>query len=1304
MIFTFANTVKKRGFYKQKETNIAGPKKQIFIELVVAVALKFGKSVYIRSSNYFNSIHMQKQLLLFVLLFTSLFSVAQQSKLDEAWELFNTNKPKDAIKKFNEAAKNTETAEEALLALVVINTDEGNTKEAMENFSQFYKVSSNPYPYMDVLFYTSGVANGNGKKAKERIKFLETLLKDPKLPGTIKAKIHSTLGNHYEVIGKFKEAKKEFAQIGSIVNWMAVGSFENTSASGYDKNYEPIDNPSVTKTFKNKYGANVNWFTLKEARLDRWVDNEYYLYAGNSVVYSQTFVNSTTEQDVQFRIGVSGSVKVWLNDNLVLSESEERNNGIDSYWAGVTLKQGYNRILIQIGESEADNSNFMLRITDENGDNISGLTFDDKKDHEYDKSSVNVKPLSRATLAFFEQQVKENPSFLNHLLLSKAYLNLDMRLQARKTLKKAEEMAPKSSYVQLKLVQVYQSEGNRTAIAKVVEWLKDNDKNNVISLDLFFDEAIENENYEKADSILKSIVAELGNLNESVLEKKMSLYGAQEKNEDLIRIIDVAYDNYPENYLFVLYKSILEQSKKNNAGAMKVLQKFTKKNYNIAAYKRLAGMYFENSQIASGLGIYEKLIEDDPIAVGIYYELADIYIQLRRYDDAITLMDKAIEIAPYIGKYWSLRAKCYTETGKDAVAKTNYKRAIELTPTYFDARRKLRKLNGKKEDIFSNFDEVDVYAAFAAAGKAEDYPDDNSVILVNSVQRVVYDDGVSEEKHTIVAKVFNSAGIDDWKEYGIGYYGTQNVTVEKVEVLKANGSKLEAERNGGNIVFTNLEAGDGIHLTYRVENYQSGKLAPHFTDQHYFNLFYPVVKSSYSLLIHPDVKFKHEFSNGGFEPEKGDREGFDYYHWEKKDVPALKSESFMSQIADFGEVLFISSFPDWKFISNWYSDLAKTKAKSDYEVKELATELFKGKENLSKIEKVKVIHNYIVENVRYSSVSFRQSGLIPQKASKVINTRVGDCKDVSTLFVALCREAGVDSARLVLINTRDNGVKDLFLPSIDFNHCIGNVTADGQEYFVELTSDKNGFGTFPNTLKKAFALKIYDESEGVSEEPFYLNPKTKMPDNIERTATVEFSGKDMNIDIKSLKTGDWASDMRYTYADIPESEKRKKLLQSLSSDNANVKLNSFSFEALDAISDSLNYTYKYSMGNAVTVITGLNIFTIPWSDKIAAMSFMSNEERKYPINFWDYIEFDKAKETITITFPGVTKLAEVPKNVTLSCSAAEYKVTYKVQGSTLIAVREMKTKKDVITPAEYEELRKFFEKVVEEDTRQLAFK
>lgn len=1248
---------------------------------------------------------MKKLILLLSFSFLFAFAEAQKGTLDDAWKSFYKNDRQKAIEQFEEAAENSSTAEDAHLALAILYADDGQPDKAFANFQKFYTETKNPYPYVDVLWYTAAVSYGTGYKDKARLKFYDKMLADPKVPGHIKAHIHSAKGDHFQDLGDFKKARAEFAQIGSVTSWMAAGEFENISASGFDKSYDPIANPSMDAKFRNKNGAAVEWFPLKEVRLDRWIDNEYYFYSGNSIIYSQTFANSPKDQDVQFRLGVSGSIKVWLNDQLILSEEEERNNGFDSYIIETRLSSGYNRILIQVGESEADNNNFMLRITDKNGDNIEGLTYTNNSSENYTKSEAKAERLKTYAIDYFEKLVADEPSFINHILLAQAYLNLDMSFESRTMLKKAEKIAPTCTYVQLKLVNIYQRDNNRTAIAKTIEWLKEHDKSNPLTLGLLYDEAMDNEDYNKADSILTELEDILGENNEDNFEKRMSLLAAQDETEALIGKIDKGYDLYPENYFFVNFKVILLNAKKESGAAIKVLKKYLKKNYNLTATRQLANMYLNNGKVQDGLSLLEKIVTDDPIAIGYLSTLADIYVQLGNYKKGIELMDRALEIAPYVGSYWAVRAKCYSEMNDDDQAKEDYGRCILLNPTDFDSRRKLRELNGNKEDIFSKFDKIDVYQAFKEAGPASDYPDDNSAILVNAIQRVVYSDGVSEEKHILVVKVFNSAGIDIWKEYSVGGYSTQRVVIEKVEVLKANGSKFEAERSGGRIVFTNLEAGDGIHVTYRIENYQRGKLAQHFSDQHYFDLFYPVKLSSYSLLINPEIKFKHSFSAGGFEPKKtsvGD--GFDLYVWEKKDIAPLRSEPFMPEIVDFGEVLFISTLPDWKFVSNWYSDLAKTKARSDFEVKEAAQEIFAGKENLPEVEKVKLIHEYIVKNIRYSLVPFRQGGLIPQKASKVINTRVGDCKDVSTLFVALCREGGIDSARLVLINTRDNGKNSQLLPSIDFNHCIGAVTIEGKEYYVELTSDKIGFTSYPLNLNKAYSLKIFDENENVTPQPSYLTSTTKIEDNIIRTTSVTISGKEMIIDKKSVKTGDWATDMRNTYDDIPESERKKQLLRSITGDNASVTLNTYAFHSLNTISDSFRYDYNYTTGNAVTQITGLNIFSIPWTEKMTSIGFMSSEERKYPINFWDRYQFDVTKENITITMPSGKVLAEMPKNVSISCSAATYKVTYKVAGNKLEAMREMRIKTDVVTPAQYAEVKKFFEKVVEEDTRQLAFK
>ena len=415
-------------------------------------------------------------------------------------------------------------------------------------------------------------------------------------------------------------------------------------------------------------------------------------------------------------------------------------------------------------------------------------------------------------------------------------------------------------------------------------------------------------------------------------------------------------------------------------------------------------------------------------------------------------------------------------------------------------RAKIRELKGNRP-IFEFFDEPDLYALFENAPEQDKYPEDNSLILLDEVQRVVYGRGASEEKHYMAVKIFNASGIDAWKEMYVPY-SNQRYNIEKAEVIKKDGSKIKAEISGSHVVFTTLEEGDGIIIIYKLQDSRHVGLEGNFWDKHYFSMYVPYLKSKYSLLINPDIEFEHRVINSDMKPEITDVNSFKMYVWEKLDQPSIKYETLMPGLGDVGEILHISSIPDWDYVSKWYSRLAKTKAKSDIEVRELVRELFDGKDNLKESEIVRMIYDYIVKNIRYSYVSFRQSGMIPQKASKTINTKIGDCKDVSTLFVAMCSEMDVNS-QLVLVDTRDNGKMDMALPSIDFDHCIAAVNVDGSDYYVELTNDYNPFSTVYYGLMEAFSLKI-DDNENIENKPVYINPPTRVKNTVQRWSGDQF--------------------------------------------------------------------------------------------------------------------------------------------------------------------------------------------------------
>ena len=175
------------------------------------------------------------------------------------------------------------------------------------------------------------------------------------------------------------------------------------------------------------------------------------------------------------------------------------------------------------------------------------------------------------------------------------------------------------------------------------------------------------------------------------------------------------------------------------------------------------------------------------------------------------------------------------------------------------------------------------------------------------------------------------------------------------------------------------------------------------------------------------------------------------HEWVLYDQPAIESEYNTKNLDDYGKMLFISTIPDWEYLVDWYLDLAKTKTRSSYEVQEVVAELLAGKPDITDMAKIELIYNYITENIRYSSVSFRQSGLIPQKARDVLVQRIGDCKDVATLCISMLKEAGIP-AHYVLVNTFKEGLNKDILPAIEFNHAIAGVETDQGLIYMDLTA------------------------------------------------------------------------------------------------------------------------------------------------------------------------------------------------------------------------------------------------------------
>lgn len=1197
---------------------------------------------------------------------------------------------------------------DALLGIALVYLENEHTDSALIAFQQFYKAAPDPNPYLYALWDTELFYYTDIKKREAVRAFMQQLINASNTPLSLKAMALTMMGNTWQYENRMARADSFFNQMGDLRNYSTVGSFDNTSSSGFNKKMDALDHPEKDYIFTNNISAPVKWFDIPDARNDRWLDYEFHFDINNAIVFAQSFIQSDADQDLTLLLGVSGSVKLWVNDFLVFSEEEERNTDLDVYSVPVKLQKGNNRILIQTGSSEISRNNFMIRFCDANGKLVSNL-----------KSVRNYVPYTKAAPypvnrqpffaeAYFEKKMAAgNAGLLDQLLMAYVYNHNDKHYEAQKIVEALKSQAPKSTIISEALIATYSKVNNESSVNREKEFVKSNDPESLYGLILRYWEAMGKEDYEEAQTLLSRRRNIYGS-NEDVEAKQLNLYAQKKDIDKMLKELEVDYARFPESGTIIGMEYRLQKSVYNDAAkADKVLEAFLKNRYDASGIDILSDDYSKVNRNKESMDLQLQLMKDLPYATMRYQTIADKYFSAKDYDHALEWQQKAIDRAPYIGKLYHNLAAIYDAIGKKEQAIAGYQQAIKYTPSLYDARKKLRELQGKK-DLFSHFKQNDIDQLYRNSPKADAYPNSNSMYLLKESLNLEYpENGASEERDDYLIKILNQSGINTWKEVNIPYNSyTQRLIFYKTEILKKDGSKVKAETNENQIVFSTLEVGDAIHISYQLETSTYGRLSAHFWENFSFNDNIPVAISHFAFILPKEKKFQFKAYHFEGKPQVTDvDETYQLYEWEQKNNEAIEQEPFMPPNPDIAKRIAVSSIPDWNYVANWYSDLSYNKIKADFEIREKVKELLGGKEKLSDLEKAKIIYNYIEENFNYSNTPFLHSALTPQRASRTLNARLGDCKDLAVLFTSLAKEAGLD-AGLVLVDTHDQGDLNVDIPSIEFNHCIARLHTAAGNYFVELTDNTLPFGCISGETLNSNALLIpKDGTQTSAASLIKLSLQSGTPNTIVRKTSMDIDNNG-NVVLKrnSAYTGAVTSAIRSDYKNKSEEERKKYILKNLGQEFSNkVTLKSQVFTHLDDLKDSLQKTFEFSLENYSTEIAGMKIIKLPWSDGFSNMEFIAPDKRTYPLNMWEFSSTDRDVETLTIRIPAGKKWVEIPKNLTYQCPALSFTQTVKQMPDKLVITREVRYLKAQVPVTEYEAFKKTVNDIGIADKKQIAF-
>lgn len=1240
---------------------------------------------------------MKKTLIILLFCITTSFLLGQQSLAEEGWEAWKSGNYDLAVNKFNQTAEGNE-AVRSKIAMMMLNystklNDAKTPANQVEILKDIQPLVDDFRPYYFASNFISSPSTG-----KEMEKFNLKLLKIYRDDAFFKAYINSMLSIYYRDLGKLKKSEKYTNSIPYLKNWKLIGPFENTSLSGMKEAFEPETEYVTDKTYIAKDKLGINWIDSILNPYNNWLDFRNFYYSESGVYYANTFFYLPNEQEVIVSLGYSGAAKLFINDTNVYESYDEENNGVDTYKIKTTLNKGWNKILLKVGCDDSNSANFLVRITDLDGNEIEGST-ESTNLKEYSKDEQSYELLENENISFFKNKIELEPeNFDNYLMLINAQFLLGKTDEVEMLLDESEKVLGPATIFDLYRLTSYITSGKNAKISEYAHKIYNADKHFNVGQEFKIQEALGAEDVENA-KILLAEHEEIFGKTTSWYNSSIQLEGLKGDEANILKAADNAINAYPDHNDFIVMDIIVKFQQKMYEEAKLSAKHLLDVNYSKESISYAALISLQTGDVNNWVSYMQKAIELNPANIFTYLSFGESLKDIKQYKYSLDILAKATAINPQIEKIWPLQAACYSLLKDDANAKISYETALEKSPLNYNIRHIIRELEGKK-DIFAEFTEYDPKLHLNPDIQPETYPNDNAVILDKDINMIIFENGGAESSSLYLYKILNDKGLKEFKVRNLGEnfrYGATNILEAKI--IKPDGTVKNADINGAQAVFEDLEVNDYIFYKLKTEYYFNGMFSGEFWEEVELNALYPTKRSHFRLSVPQDRYFSIISNIDDLEPVVTTDGELKTYDWEILDEPAVKDEDNMPMFREISKKESITSIGSWEDIAIWYDKVTENKHKVDYEVEKLSKQLFEGKENLSDYEKVRLVYNYITEEIEYISVSFRQDGVIPQKASNVIISGMGDCKDVATLAKALLKTVDIE-AYYVLVNSGDYNPNTEYLPSLNvFNHAIAAVDFEEKTIYLDCTAENFAMEVLPGGDRNAPSLPILKGQK----ELIRLPNNSEIEDGIYTTTAATLSD-DGNLELTKIKkrSGYYTPSIRRTYRDLSDEMSYKKMKESLESSYNNVEITSLEFEDLESISPYVDYSYSFIAQNYLMSTGSFNILKLPFSSLTDSRSFVSYEQRETPISIWMWKGV--REESIELSLPASYKLMEVPEDIQLDTKFATYSLKYLKVGNKITASRYLKVKKEWIEVDEYKEFKEFYNKLVKADAAQLLLK
>ena len=335
--------------------------------------------------------------------------------------------------------------------------------------------------------------------------------------------------------------------------------------------------------------------------------------------------------------------------------------------------------------------------------------------------------------------------------------------------------------------------------------------------------------------------------------------------------------------------------------------------------------------------------------------------------------------------------------------------------------------------------------------------------------------------------------------------------------------------------------------------------------------------------------------------------------------------------------------------------------------------------------KAKKLYEYVAGNIRYVAVEYGESGYEPHQASTVFLNKYGDCKDQTTLLVALLREAGVESFP-VLISTQDNYLLDEDFPALYFNHVICAIRLNNKIIFCDPTSETTSFGDLP-VMDQARGVLLFLDEKGFK---ILKTPQLKNS-RILYNMEIEIEKEGAFIKRKVTSFGSYATYQRWYLKYTHPKKIKEKILGKMREFSSFSRFLNYRITNIDDLDKSPCLEYSFIAEKFLNPAKNLRI--LPAFSEIGLdYSLIAKEKRIYPIDFKGIFTKEAG---IFIKLPSNLKLKYLPSSAKIETKWFSFfsNYSFKEKENTIRLRQYFTINKRFVFPQEYKEFSSHLKKV-----------